>query len=75
MTAKLLVGSSRCLCRGCNQYFSTVGNFDRHRRNGHCLAPEAVGLVRDTAGVWKRPNTRPTQALTRIHAPGLGANP
>lgn len=72
MAIPLPHGSPRCLCRECGQVFSTVGNFDRHRRNRQCLAPEAVGLVQ-VAGVWKSPNTRPTQALAAIYGRGEGA--
>jgi hypothetical protein len=52
-----------------------VGNFDRHRRVGACLAPEGVGLVRDSAGVWKRAEIRSPEALVRIQAPSLGVLP
>lgn len=30
MTRRRLTGS-RCLCRGCNEYFNSVHAFDRHR--------------------------------------------
>lgn len=31
--------------RGCHHTFSSPSGFDRHRRNGTCLAPAAAGLV------------------------------
>lgn len=47
----LPIGTNRCYCRECGQYFSTVGNFDRHRKDGACLDPANRGLIcRD--GVW-----------------------
>ena len=52
---------NRCLCRGCGEVFSTVGNFDRHRsgpwESRVCLEPTAVGLFRSPVGVWKAPPT------------------
>ena len=44
-------GSRRCLCRGCDQFFSTVRNFDKHRKGGACNSPATVGLV-CKKGVW-----------------------
>ncbi len=40
----------RCLCNDRGEYFSTVSNFDRHRKGKHkegryCVDPESVGLV------------------------------
>ena len=40
----------RCQCPGCGEYFSTVSNFDRHRKgkhgvDRHCVDPVSVGLV------------------------------
>lgn len=72
MNINLPHGSPRCLCRSCGECFSTVGNFDRHRKAGQCQRPEAVGLVQ-VAGIWKSPNTRPTQALSAIYGQGEGA--
>jgi hypothetical protein len=35
----------------CHRTFTTVRNFDRHRRDGRCLHPADVGLVpRERAG-------------------------
>jgi hypothetical protein len=31
-------------CAGCHRTFSTVSGFDKHRRDGGCLEPAAVGL-------------------------------
>jgi hypothetical protein len=72
MAIRLPFGSPRCLCRACGEYFSTPGTFDRHQRNSACLAPESVGLVRDSIGVWKRAGSRSPEALARIQAPSLG---
>lgn len=29
-------------CTVCHEHFSTVGNFDRHRRTGHCQHPASL---------------------------------
>jgi hypothetical protein len=51
-------------CAGCHLTFSTVANFDRHRRNFVCIGPEDAGLVRDDRGVWKQPgNGNPWSAV------------
>lgn len=41
---------NRCQCPACKEYFSTVANFDRHRRYNEqnqrvCVEPSTVGLV------------------------------
>jgi len=69
-SAPRLTGN-RCLCRGCNRYFSTVANFDRHRRGGQCLDPKDAGLVL-VKGIWKRPDSRTTQALARQYGRTTG---
>jgi hypothetical protein len=51
---RLPFGSQRSLCRGCGCYFSSTRAFDRHRRDGHCVDPAAVGLALK-AGIWTRP--------------------
>lgn len=73
MTAPKLTGN-RCLCRGCDEYFSTVGNFDRHRRNGECRPPGTVGLVQ-VAGIWKCAEIRSPEALARLRATVEGLHP
>jgi len=55
----------RCVCRACGEVFSTVSNFDRHRRgkhdgDRHCADPASVGLViggdPDNGGTfWRMP--------------------
>lgn len=49
-------------CSGCHETFSTVGNFDRHRREFACRPPAEIGLIERTrhtaAGdymVWQMP--------------------
>ncbi len=39
------MGWSPAHCAACHETFTTVNNFDRHRRNGHCADPAAVALV------------------------------
>lgn len=54
-------GASTAHCgggRGCHVTFSSPSSFDRHRREGRCLAPAAAGLAAlDRAGyvVWGSP--------------------
>jgi hypothetical protein len=51
-------GTAAAHCGGCHETFSTVGNFDKHRRNGTCLDPVAAGLhLNTTRGypVWMGP--------------------
>jgi hypothetical protein len=46
-------------CSACHHTFTSAGAFDRHRRNGKCLPPETIGLVkadRDWPG-WSWPGT------------------
>lgn len=46
----------KCHCAGCCENFSTVGNFDKHRRNGECIPPVEAGLVLNTKrGVYTAP--------------------
>lgn len=59
------LSGNRCLCRACGLMFSNVRNFDRHRRGGACLHPEAVGLV-EVTGIWKRAGISTTAAMARI---------
>lgn len=48
-------------CSGCCRTFTTVGNFDRHRRDGQCRHPLTVGLVQRPDGLWSAPAPDPTQ--------------
>lgn len=56
---------NRCLCRACGNYFSTVRNFDSHRRGGECRHPADVGLVLNPAGVWTRPGNGTVHSALR----------
>jgi len=44
-------------CGACHLTFGGVRNFDRHRDNGKCLKPEALGLEEDPRNVWRTPMT------------------
>lgn len=54
---------NRCQCPNCGEYFSTVSNFDKHRKgkhgvDRHCVDPASVGLViAESAGgtFWRGP--------------------
>ena len=52
------LSGNKCYCRSCNEFFTTVRNFDRHligRGRPTCAAPADVGLVRDKYGYWQQP--------------------
>jgi hypothetical protein len=49
----------RCICPSCREVFSTLANFDRHRKGKHetgryCVDPEIVGLEmkHGKSGTW-----------------------
>jgi hypothetical protein len=49
---------NQCYCPDCDEYFTTVRNFDRHLSGGGrpvCRRPEVVGLVQDRHGFWQQP--------------------
>jgi len=48
-------GKKVCQCAKCRNVFTTVGNFDRHRRGMKCHEPSTVGLELNYRGVWKMP--------------------
>lgn len=54
--------NAHCGAHGCHQTFGSVSAFDRHRRNGVCLSPLAIGLRADRKGVWRYPAPDPTKA-------------
>lgn len=45
-------GFAACHCTVCHETFTTVGNFDRHRKTGKCEHPTACGFVQGQNGVW-----------------------
>ena len=59
MNTRRLTGS-RCLCRGCNEYFNSVYAFDRHRiwaspTVHRCLTREEMvgkGMSINSSGFW-----------------------
>lgn len=54
-------GTRMAHCGACHATFTTVGNFDRHRRGGRgCREPAEAGLV-----------GRETPTGVRWHAPGV----
>jgi hypothetical protein len=56
-------GERTAHCGGCHATFTTVGNFDKHRRGGlGCREPAGCGLV-----------GRETRTGVRWHAPGADA--
>ena len=61
---------SQAHCSVCHLTFGGVGGFDRHRRDGQCLTPEAIGYHRDDRGVYREPLTERGRArLARLREP------
>lgn len=51
-----VIGTGRTShCSVCHQTFSTVSNFDGHRRDGWCLEPGSTSLEASPRGVWHLP--------------------
>jgi hypothetical protein len=48
---------SQAHCAVCHLTWSGVSGFDRHRRNGRCLAPPEIGYADDGRGVFRAPPT------------------
>lgn len=49
-------GSRMCHCSVCHHTFTGVAPFDRHQPSRHgCRHPADVGLIRNSRGVWGRP--------------------
>lgn len=48
---------AHCAARSCHRTFGGVSGFDAHRRNGECLHPEEIGMVRNDSGIWRTPMT------------------
>lgn len=46
------LGHSRCLCRGCDEVFSSVSSFDQHQVGGECHPPQTRKLAHGDDGVW-----------------------
>lgn len=53
-------------CRVCHETFTTVGNFDRHRRATGCVVPALAGLVADARGLWHLP-ADPDRSFLVLH--------
>lgn len=49
-------GFKTCHCTACHETFSTISNFDRHRKTGKCQPPKDCGLVRRENGAWCMPS-------------------
>lgn len=57
-------------CGVCHTTFGGISGFDRHRRDGQCLTPEAIGYTPDTRGVYRAPMTEAGKArLASLRAP------
>lgn len=51
-------------CSGCHHTFSTVSNFDLHRKSGKCHSPTTVGLVQNSRGTWRSEGERDLSELS-----------
>ena len=83
MTAPCLTGS-RCLCRGCGQYFNSTSAFDLHRvgkpEARRCLSTDEMveaGMTRNAGGflVSRVMPTHRARAVTREIPADLRATP
>ena len=48
---------SQAHCGACHVTFGGITGFDRHRRHGQCLTPEAIGHTDNGRGVYRLPMT------------------
>jgi len=48
-------GTKTCQCTSCSRLFTTVANFDRHRKGGECLYPELTKppMALNSRGIWR----------------------
>lgn len=46
---------AHCAALGCHRTFGGVTGFDAHRRDGICLPPASLGMVRSDLGIWRTP--------------------
>jgi hypothetical protein len=83
MTAPRLTGS-RCVCRGCGQYFNSTSAFDLHRvgkpEARRCLSTDEMveaGMTRNAGGFWvsRVMPTHRARAKTREIPADLRATP
>lgn len=51
----LALGTRTSRCAKCENVFTTVANFDRHRKDGKCQHPADTGLVVNSRGLWSMP--------------------
>jgi hypothetical protein len=52
-TACIQPSRTNAHCTTCHHTFGSVTGFDRHRRNGECIAPTALPMHKDRRGVWR----------------------
>jgi hypothetical protein len=75
---------AHCAADGCHITFGAVSGFDRHRRDGQCLTPEAIGYSADARGVYRAPmseagrarlaqlrDAQTAETSPEVHRPGL----
>ena len=53
-TCRAPIGRAQTHCTVCHSTLRTVGDFDRHRRDGWCLDLPSLGLV-ESDGLWATP--------------------
>lgn len=57
---------AHCAALGCHQTFGGVRGFDEHRKDGRCLNPASLGMVRSDLGIWRTPMS--DEARERLEA-------
>lgn len=66
---------SQAHCSVCHITFGGITGFDRHRRDGQCLTPEAIGYTRSPTGVYRAPMSEAGKArLDALSAPQADEN-
>lgn len=66
---------AHCAAEGCHTTFGGISGFDRHRRDGQCLTPEAIGYTPNAAGVYRAPMSEAGRArLAALSTPQTAEN-
>lgn len=45
--------ASQCHCTVCHETFGGISLFDKHRKEGWCLNPQALEMRKNDRGVWR----------------------
>jgi hypothetical protein len=66
-------------CGACHRTFGAVSGFDRHRREGRCLDPAALGMAQ-AKRIWRQPLSAADASRLRLRglraeSPSTGTRP